>query len=247
MQRPFRCDRNIEPLLAMVDVCQLLGPATAPAVVTEPNSAALPIQALAWITGSPPERGSVTELSPRDVKMEFSRPLKLGSLVEIELSSSLYGFSLAVHGLIHWRARAGDQWLLGAFLNQDLPENVIHHCWSDLRKELRYDCRWECELLTLSDRRTHPAVLLNYSRCGAMIRTAKPAARGEELLVVDPNSAEKPALAQGIVRWTTQAEEGAALLGCELPDDQGSRLAAYLRTIGACADATPTPVPRPPG
>lgn len=220
----------------MDDVSKLLESVKAPDVEAEPPSSALPIQALAWIAGSNAEQGSVTELSPRDVKIEFSRPLKLGSLVEIELSSSLYGFSVAVHGLIHWREHTNGTWLVGAFLNQTLPDNVIQHCWSDLRKELRYDFRWDCELLVHRDRQRHPATLLNYSRSGAMIQSARHAAKGEEVLVVDPGSAEKPALVRGIVRWVTQGEDGAALLGCELPDDQGSRLAAYLRTIGLYCD-----------
>jgi hypothetical protein len=220
----------------MDDVSKLLESVMVPGVEAASPSSALPIQALAWIAGSAPEQGSVIELSPRDVKIEFSRPLKLGSLVEIELSSSLYGFSVAVHGLIHWRAPMNNKWLAGAFLNQTLPENVIQHCWSDLRKELRYDCRWDCELLTARDRRGHAAALLNYSRSGAMIQSTQPAARGDEVLVVDPGSFEKPVLVRGIVRWVTQGEDGSALLGCELPDDQGSRLAAYLRTIGVYAE-----------
>ncbi len=220
----------------MDDISKLLGSMTVPKVEAASHSSIIPIQALAWIAGSAPEQGSVTELSPRDVKIEFSRPLKLGSLVEFELSSSLYGFSVAVHGLVHWRRQVDGKWLLGAFLNQALPENVVHHCWSDLRKELRYDCRWDCQLLTPRDRRTHTATLINYSRGGAMIQSAWSAPRGEEVLLVDPDSCEKPVLVRAIVRWITQAENGEALLGCELPDNQGSRLAAYLRTIGAYPD-----------
>lgn len=207
-----------------------------PCVEAATPASLIPIEARAWIAGSAPELGSVVELSPRDVRIEFSRPLKLGSLVEFELSSSLYGFSVAVHGLIHWRAQVHGKWLLGAFLSRTLPDNVVHFCWSDLRKELRYDCRWDCELITPRDRRTRPARLLNYSRGGAMIQSARATPRGEEVLVVDPTSTDKPVLVRGVVRWVSQAEDGDALLGCELPENQGSRLAAYLRTIGAYAD-----------
>lgn len=215
----------------MDDVGKLLDSVTAPGI-----EGALPIQALAWVEGSAPEQGVVVELSPRDVKVAFPRPLKLGSLVEFELSSSLYGFSIAIHGLVHWREQVSGQWVLGAFLNQTLPENVVQHCWSDLRKELRYDCQWSCELLGPRDRRSTPAKLLNYSRSGAMIQSTRAAGRGEELMVVDPASTDKPILVSGIVRWVSQAENGDALLGCELPDNQGSRLAAYLRTMDAYAD-----------
>lgn len=216
----------------MDDVSKLLGSMTAPAAA-ETASSTTPIQALAWIPGSTSEQGNVTELSSRDVKVELSRPLKLGSLVEFELSSSQYGFSVAVHGVIHWCQQVEGKWVLGAFLNQDLPENLVSHCWSDLRKELRYDCRWDCEFLTPRDRRNCGATLLNYSRCGAMIQSARSVPKGDELLIVDPESCEKPVLVRGIVRWVTNAGNGDALLGCELPEGQGSRLAAYLRTIGA--------------
>lgn len=220
----------------MDDVSKLLETLSTADAATASDPATTPIQALAWIAGAEPEHGNVVELSPRDVMIELSRPLKLGSLVEFELSSALYGFSIAVHGLIHWRSRANGRWLLGAFLNQALPDDVVSHCWSDLRKELRYDCRWDCELLIPRDRRARDATLLNYSRSGAMIQTAQSVNRGEEVLVVDPDSSEKPILVRGIVRWLTQAECGDALLGCELPESQGVRLAAYLRTVDAYPD-----------
>jgi hypothetical protein len=222
-------------MVEMDDVSKLLGSMTAPTVAADSALPTTPIQALAWLQGSTSEQGNVTELSRRDVKVVFSRPLKLGSLVEFELSSALYGFSVAVHGLIHWCEPVDGKWVLGAFLNQDLPENVISHCWSDLRKELRYDCRWDCALLTPRDRRDRKATLLNYSRSGAMIQSARSVPKGEDVLVVDPESCEKPALVRGIVRWVTNAGNGDALLGCEFPEGQGSRLAAYLRTIGAYA------------
>ncbi len=191
------------------------------------------VEAVVWIDGVPPARSRVVEMSPRDVKLCLTQRLELGGLVDLELLSDVYGFTVCARGIVHWRQPHGDGWQVGVFLRQPLPNEVVTPCWSDLRKELRYPCEWPCRMLSARQRRFRDGTILNYSRSGLLVEARAPVVSGEELSLLDPFTAQP--LVVGVARWQSQPDRGRHLIGCELPDEEGVRLAAYLRAAGAMA------------
>jgi hypothetical protein len=188
------------------------------------------VKAVMWIDGAAPARGNVFEMSPRDIKLCLAPRLELGGLVELELLSDVHGFTVCARGIVHWRQPHPVGWQVGVFLRQPLPNEVVTPCWSELRKELRYPCQWPCRLVS-PRRRPHDGVILNYSRSGLLVEAHAPVAGGDELSLLDPFAGQP--LLVGVVRWRSQPEPGRYLIGCELPDEDGVRLAAYLRAAGA--------------
>ncbi len=192
------------------------------------------IQVTAWIAGAMPIAGTVLEMSPRDLKLQLEEGLAAGSIVELELSSPEYGFSIAIRGVAHWKHAVESGVQVGVFLNSALPHDVVGHYWCDLRKELRYPCEWTCGLQRPRQRRSHRATLLNYSRSGLMLETDVALYERDVIGVADAAPQDTVPIVTGIVRWRTLRTSGRWLLGCEVLDEQGQRLAAYLRSVGAC-------------
>lgn len=189
------------------------------------------IETTIWTTGAPPLRGGVLEMSPRDLKLRVRGAVPCGSVVELELHSPVYEFHFSVRGQVHWRQPIGHYTISGVFLHQALPQEIAGRFWSDLRKELRYACDWPC-LLRHRRRRTVPGQLLNYSRSGVLLTCTEPIASGEPVELLDPAQPQGPPVVNGTVRWQSQHAPNQQFLGCELPDELGVRLAAYLRSAG---------------
>jgi hypothetical protein len=192
------------------------------------------IDVIAWVPGAMPISGVVLEMSPRDLKLQLDEGVATGSVVELELSSTEHGFSIAIRGVVHWRRPGESGCLAGVFLNSALPHDVVGHFWCDLRKELRYACDWKCGLHLPRQRRNHGATLLNYSRSGLMLETDADAFEQDVIGITDPDPQDPTPIVTGFVRWRTQHAPGRRLLGCELHEEQGQRLAAWLRSVGAC-------------
>jgi len=192
------------------------------------------IDVVAWVPGAMPISGMVLEMSPRDLKLLLDEELATGSVVELELSSAEHAFSIAIRGVVHWRRPGESGCCVGVFLNSALPHEVVGHFWCDLRKELRYACEWKCGLHVPRQRRNHAATLLNYSRSGLMLDTDAEVCEQDVIGITDPAPHEHAPIVTGLVRWRTQHTPGRLLLGCELHEEQGQRLAAYLRSVGAC-------------
>jgi hypothetical protein len=201
------------------------------------SDASMPLDGIhvtAWVPGAMPVAGSVLEMSPRDVKLVLDEDLPPGSIIELELTSSLHEFSVAIRGVAHWRHADESGAVVGVFLNSALPHDVVGHYWCDLRKELRYACEWSCGLYLPRQRRRHRATLLNYSRSGLMLETDAAVHEQDQIQLADAAPLDAPPIVTGVVRWRTPRAPGIFILGCELHDEQGQRLAAYLRSVGAC-------------
>jgi hypothetical protein len=192
------------------------------------------IHVTAWVPGAMPVAGAVLEMSPRDLKLLLEEDLPAGSIVELELVSPVHEFSVAIRGVAHWRQVDESGALVGVFLNSALPHDVVGHYWCDLRKELRYACEWSCGLYLPRQRRRQRATLLNYSRSGLMLETDAVVHEQDPIQLADATSLEAVPIVTGVVRWRTPRAPGIFVLGCELHDEQGQRLAAYLRSVGAC-------------
>jgi hypothetical protein len=190
------------------------------------------IEATLWTAGAPPISGAVLEMSPRDLKLRLRGDVKAGNIVDVEVFSREHRFNFAVRGQLHWRQPGGISTIAGVFLHRALPHDVVGPFWSDLRKEIRYDCDWTCLISYKRRRRTIDAQLLNYSRSGFLMACRESIASGEEIAVLDPSQSHGAAIVSGIVRWQSQHSPGEQLLGCELPEDHGLRISAYLRTAG---------------
>jgi hypothetical protein len=198
------------------------------------SSAALPlpgIEATLWTAGTPPISGGILEMSPRDLMLRLRGDVKAGHIVDVEVHSALHGFNFSVRGQLHWRRPGGSTTIAGVFLHRALPHDVVGPFWSDLRKELRYGCDWTCMVHVKRRRRTIDAQLLNYSRSGFLMSCRESIASGEELAVLDPSQSHGAPIVTGIVRWQSQ-HSNEQLIGCELPEDHGLRISAYLRTAG---------------
>jgi hypothetical protein len=185
-----------------------------------------------WVNGSLPLTGTVLEMSPRDLKIQLDDDLAPGSMLELELSSLEFGFCTALRGVVHWRLLDADQPVAGVFLNSALPHSVVGHYWADLRKELRYPCEWPCGVRCVRVGRRCDAMLLNYSRSGLMVEVHGRILEDDVLSLVDSAPLELAPIVAGTVRWRSPIGDQRCLLGCELPDEQGQRLAAYLRSVG---------------
>jgi hypothetical protein len=192
------------------------------------------IEVTAWVPGAMPIAGTVLEMSPRDLKLLLNEDLATGSIVELELSSSENGFSFAVRGVAHWRQTDESGSQVGVFLNSALPHDVVGHFWCDLRKELRYPCEWDCGLYLPRQRRNRRATLLNYSRSGLMLETDADVYEQDSVWITDAAHPHPASVVTGVVRWRIERMPGRCLLGCEMPDEQGQRLAAWLRSVGVC-------------
>ena len=192
------------------------------------------IHVTAWVPGAMPVAGTVLEMSPRDLKLLLEDDLPPGSIIELELASPLHEFSVAIRGIIHWRQVSESGTVVGVFLNSALPHDVVGHYWCDLRKELRYACEWSCALQLPRQRRRHQATLLNYSRSGLMVETEAAVHEQDAISLADAALPDATPIVTGVVRWRTPRAPGTFVLGCELHDEQGQRLAAYLRSVGAC-------------
>jgi len=203
-----------------------------PPGLSDPSMPIDGIHVTAWVPGAMPVAGTVLEMSPRDLKLLLEDDLPPGSIVELELTSPLHEFSVAVRGVAHWRQPDDSGTLVGIFLNSALPHDVVGHYWSDLRKELRYPCAWSCGLYLPRQRRNHRATLLNYSRSGLMLQTDAAIHEQDLLHLTDALPVDAVPIVTGVVRWRTPRTPGNCLLGCELHDEQGQRLAAYLRSVG---------------
>lgn len=190
------------------------------------------IEATLWTAGAPPVRGSVLEMSPRDLKLQLYGDVKAGHIVELEVFSRQYGFHFSVRGQLHWRQSATATTIAGVFLHRALSHEVVGPFWSDLRKELRYNCDWTSLILPRRRRRAFSAQLLNYSRSGLLMACRDPLSNGDEIAVLDPAHANGAPIVSGIVRWQSQHTPVEQLIGCELPEDHGLRISAYLRTAG---------------
>jgi hypothetical protein len=212
-----------------------------PAVSSSPMIAApglshlgLPLHGIdvtVWAPSSAPLTGAVLEMSPRDLKLRLSGEVTLGSVLELELRSEPYEFTCSIRGQVHWRIEGEGAIGIGVFLNRALPHEVVEHFWSDLRKELRYECDWSCQVYSPRRRRTHAACLLNYSRSGVLLATDFPAVAGDELSVLDASRPDSQAIVTGVVRWQAPHFGIQKMLGCELQQDDGARMAAYLRSV----------------
>lgn len=189
------------------------------------------IEATLWAPACAPVHGAILEMSPRDLKLRINGTIQLGSMVELELRSTQFEFSYSVRGQVHWRSDHAETDVIGMFLNRALPQDVVGHFWSDLRKELRYDCDWSCQLYSPRRRRTHSACLLNYSRSGMLLASDFPAVSGDEIALLDASRPDSRPIVEGIVRWQAPFARGQETLGCELPEEDGVRLAAYLRSV----------------
>lgn len=192
------------------------------------------IDVTVWALSVEPLAGAVLEMSPRDLKLQLNGDVPLGSVLELELRSDLYDFNCSIRGQVHWRTEQDGVIGLGVFLNRALPHEVVGHYWSDLRKELRYECDWSCRLYSPRRRRMHSACLLNYSRSGVLLASDFSAAAGDELSVVDASRPDSQPIVTGVVRWIAPHFGSQKLLGCELPQDDGVRMAAYLRSLRGC-------------
>lgn len=190
------------------------------------------IEATLWSAGAPPVGGTILEMSPRDLKLRLAGDIEAGSIVDLEVFSALHGFNFSVRGQLHWRQPSGASTVAGIFLHRALPHDVVGPFWSDLRKELRYACDWTCLILHKRRRRTVGAKLLNYSRSGILVAAREVIPAGDEVAVLDPSQSHAAAIVSGVVRWQSQHGLNQQLLGCELPDDHGLRVSAYLRTAG---------------
>lgn len=188
------------------------------------------IDATVWAPSSSPVGGRIIEMSPRDLKLVVSGYVKLGSIVELELTSELFRFATSVRGQVHWREPSGEASVIGLFLYRALPHEVVGHFFSDLRKELRYDCRWSCGLYLPRNKQTADAVLINYSRSGFLVEASRSLPESEEVRLFDVNRPDAGTIANGHVCWHTRQGGGDSLLGCALPDEQGVRLSEYLRS-----------------
>jgi len=188
------------------------------------------IEAQLWSAGAPPISGRVLEISPRDLKLQLLGDVKAGHIVDLEIFSRAHDFHFSVRGQLHWRQPGTAHTIAGVFLHRALTHEVVAPYWSDLRKEIRYPCDWTC--LLRRRRRTARVQLLNYSRCGCLIAGRDPLSNGEEVVLLDPSHAEAPPIVTGVVRWQSQHTPTEYLIGCELPDDHGLRISAYLRTSG---------------
>ncbi|MFO1095118.1 MAG: hypothetical protein U0992_17700 [Planctomycetaceae bacterium] len=200
-----------------------------------PGAAVVPldgIETTLWTAGAPPIRGSVLEMSPRDLKLQLYGDVKAGHIVDLEVFSRVYGFHFSVRGQLHWRQAGTASTIAGVFLHRALPHDVVGPFWSDLRKELRYNCDWTCLILPRRRRRSFSAQLLNYSRSGFLMACRDALSNGEDLAVLDPSHANGAAIVSGIVRWQSQHTPSETLVGCEVPEDHGLRISAYLRTAG---------------
>lgn len=104
--------------------------------------------------------------------------------------------------------------------------------WSDLRKELRYACDWSCLVQFKRRRRSTTGHLLNYSRSGVLMACRERISSGEEIMLLDPTPSNPAMIVSGIARWNSQNSPHEQLIGFELPEDHGVRIAAYLHTAG---------------
>ena len=188
------------------------------------------VDATVWAPSSAPVGGQIVEMSPRDLKLYVTGYVKLGTVVELELTSRLFGFSTSVRGQVHWRENTSEGTVVGMFLYRALPHEVVGHFFADLRKELRYDCRWQCGLYTPRSRQTDDARLINYSRSGLLIEAQRSVPESDEVKLFDTNRPEVGIIASGAVCWQTTQGSNRALLGCAMPDEQGVRLSEYLRS-----------------
>jgi len=189
------------------------------------------IDVTAWAAGIAPFLGQVIEMSPRDLKVLVSDPLPPGTIVDLEVTTSLTDSTASVRGLVHWQVSRPDGWWLGIFLNSTLPRDTVAPYWSDLRKELRYDCQWPCAIHQTRPTSHHDGTLLNYSRSGLLIESERPA-RFEERITLSTRGDRSPVI-HAIVRWHTRNDAGRSLIGCEVDDEQGLRLARFLQTVDA--------------
>ncbi len=189
------------------------------------------LEATLWAPSCAPVGGAILEMSPRDLKLQIDGIVQLGTMVELELRSTLFDFSCSVRGQVHWQLDHPERFVVGVFLNRALSYDVVGHYWSDLRKELRYDCDWSCRLYSPRRRRTHSACLLNYSRSGILIASDFPAVSGDEIALIDASRPDTRPIVSGIVRWQAPHAGNQELLGCELPEEDGVRLSAYLRSL----------------
>jgi hypothetical protein len=189
------------------------------------------IEVTVWALSTAPLTGAVLEMSPRDLRLLVSGDVTLGSVLELELRSEPYDFTCSIRGQVHWRIEGEGAIALGVFLNRALPHEVVGPYWSDLRKELRYDCDWSCQLYSPRRRRTHSACLLNYSRSGVLLASDFPAVAGDELSLLDASRPDSQPIVTGVVRWQAPHFGIQKLLGCELTQDDGVRMAAYLRSV----------------
>lgn len=190
------------------------------------------IEVTLWSAGAPPVSGAILEMSPRDLKLQLRGDVKAGSIVELEVHSCQHDFHFSVRGQLHWRQPLGANTIAGVFLHRALSHEVVRPFWSDLRKELRYACDWTCLIQFKRRRRAISGYLLNYSRSGVLIATRERIAGGEEVAILDPTPTSPATIVTGIVRWNGQNSPSEQLIGCELPEDHGVRIAAYLHTAG---------------
>lgn len=189
------------------------------------------IDVTVWALSAAPLAGGVLEMSPRDLKLQLNGDVPIGTVLELELRSELHCFSCSIRGQVHWRVEQDGASALGVFLNRALPHEVVGHYWSDLRKELRYECDWSCQIYASRRRRTHSACLLNYSRSGVLLASDYPASGGDEVSLVDASRPDSHPIVSGVIRWIAPHFGNQKLLGCELPQDEGMRMAAYLRSM----------------
>jgi hypothetical protein len=199
------------------------------------GDAAMPLHGIdvtLWSAGAPPVSGTILEMSPRDLKLQLRGDVKAGSIVELEVFSRLHDFNFSVRGHLHWRQPLGPNTIAGVFLHRALSHEVVSPFWSDLRKELRYACDWPCLLQQRRRRRIISGHLLNYSRSGVLIACRERLGGGEDVAVLDPSQSNPTTIVTGFVRWNSQNSPSEQLIGCELPEDHGVRVAAYLHTAG---------------
>lgn len=196
---------------------------------------AMPLQGIdvtLWSAGAPPVAGTILEMSPRDLKLQLHGDVKAGSIVDLEVYSRLHDFNFSVRGHLHWRQPMGMNTIAGIFLHRALSHEVVSPFWSDLRKELRYACDWSCLVQFKRRRRAVTAHLLNYSRSGVLIACRERISGGEEISLLDPAPSNPALIVSGVARWNSQNAPDEQLIGCEVPEDHGVRIAAYLHTAG---------------
>lgn len=170
--------------------------------------------------------GRVEGLARGDLLADFDFPILVGELVAVRLLSTVHRVTTDGLGLVHWRQRYLGRYLIGLFLREPLPPQLLSQYWMDARKELRFPARKQVQAKFGSSGRSLPVLVVNYSRSGVRLVCPRRPRIGETLELHQGRR-----LASGTVRFVRRDPRNRGFeCGCELNPDDGLNLARAIQT-----------------
>lgn len=192
----------------------------------EPSFAFEDIDATLTINGRP-LHASVLAVAPRELKLRVPLFCPRWASVGIRMSRRYSDYPTHAVGEIHWFERSGTGWELGVWLDEPMSDDFLCNYWQDMRRELRYDVNWAAVAQWPTGRKQTVQVV-GYSIGGLTISCSKKL-KDQSQILLWRSFDSGPAVAGGIIKWTSEVSADNYLMGCMLPGDGGYDLArAFL-------------------